>query len=197
MKRADLEALGLEKETIDKIMALHGADIEAKKKEYNSLNDKLTEANNQLNEAQEKLKDVDSKDETINTLQKQMEDYIKAENERKAKEEADRKDRELTEKITALFEGKEFTSDYVRNGLIADIKGQHAQDSTVGLKEIFENLTKDKEGIFKNPQHEKLNIPPTSGNSPTFTREDIKKMSTDEINKNWDAIKETLKQGGN
>lgn len=102
MKRADLESLGLEKETIDKIMALHGADIEAKKKEYNSLNDKLEEANKQLSDAQEKLKDADSKDEAINTLQKQMEDYIKAENERKAKEESDQKDRELTEKITAL-----------------------------------------------------------------------------------------------
>lgn len=163
MKRADLEALGIEKDTIDKIMSMHGADIEAKKREYSSLNDKLTEANKQLNDAQEKLKDVDSKDETINKLQKQMEDYIKAENERKAKEEADQKDRELTEKITALFGDKEFTSDYVRNGIIADIKAKHAEDSTTGLKEIFENLTKDKEGIFKNPQHEKIKLPGAGG----------------------------------
>lgn len=160
MKRADLEALGIDKENIDKIMDMHGADIEAKKREIKEAEGKLEEANKQLNDANEKLKDLDGKDEVINKLQKEMEDYINAENARKEKEKAEQADRELTEKITAVFpEGKEFTSDYVRNGIISDIKARMAEDSTLGVKEIFESLTKDKEGIFKNPQQQKLTIP--------------------------------------
>ena len=37
MKRADLEALGLEKDVVDKVMAMNGDDIEALKSENKSL----------------------------------------------------------------------------------------------------------------------------------------------------------------
>lgn len=68
----------------------------------------------------------------------------------KAEAEKAAADKELTDKITALFPtDKEFTSDYVKNGLIADIKAKFAEDSTKGLEAYFTELTKDKEGIFK------------------------------------------------
>ena len=59
----------------------------------------------------------------------------------------------MTEAITAVFGDKEFTSDYVRNGIIADMKTEiaKAENKGKGYAEIFESLTKDKEGIFANP----------------------------------------------
>lgn len=160
MKRADLEALNLEKEAIDKIMDMNGADIEAKKAEINTLKTQLKESKESISELNEKLKDVDSKDETIGNLKKQIDDMVQAEKDREENERKKKADDELTERIVSAFpEGVEFTSDYAKNGVIADIKSALKEDATLGVKEIFESLTKDKEGIFKNKQHEKLKIP--------------------------------------
>lgn len=166
MKRADLEALNLEKEVIDKIMDMNGADIEAKKAEINTLKTQLKESRESVSELNEKLKDVDSKDEAIENLKKQIDDMVQAEKDREENERKKKADDELTERIVSAFpEGVEFTSDYAKNGVIADIKSALKEDATLGVKEIFESLTKDKEGIFKNKQHEKLKIPGTDSNT--------------------------------
>lgn len=73
-----------------------------------------------------------------------------------AKEEAAKKeaeDKALTDAITASFGEKKFTSDYVRNGIIADMKVEIAkpENKGKGYAELFEAITKDKEGIFANP----------------------------------------------
>lgn len=166
MKRADLEALNLEKEAIDKIMDMNGADIEAKKAEINTLKTQLKESKESVSELNEKLKDVDSKDEAIENLKKQIDDMVQAEKDREENERKKKADDELTERIVSAFpEGVEFTSDYAKNGVIADIKSALKEDATLGVKEIFESLTKDKEGIFKNKQHEKLKIPGIDSNA--------------------------------
>lgn len=162
MNRKELEAMGISAENIQKIMDMHQKATESKKTEIENLKTQLKEANDNLAEVNEKLKDVESKDETIADLKKQIADRVQADKDREEREKAEKADRELTDKIVAVFpEGTEFTSDYVRNGIIADIKKQMAEDSTKGAKEIFESLTKDKDGIFKNPQQQKLNIPGT------------------------------------
>ena len=73
-----------------------------------------------------------------------------------AKEDAAKKeaeDKALTDAITAVFGEKKFTSDYVRNGIIADMKVEIAkpENKGKGYAELFEAITKDKEGIFANP----------------------------------------------
>lgn len=194
MKREELEKFNLTKEVVDEIMQMNGDDIEnskkESKKEIDTLREQLKTVNGSLADVQEKLKDVDSKDETINKLQKQMEDYINAENVRKEKEKAEKADRELTERISAVFPtDKEFTSEYVRNGIISDIKAKMKEDNTLGVKEIFESLTTDKEGIFKNAQQQRLNIPSVDvGDGSSITKDDLKRMTPEEINKNWKAI---------
>lgn len=66
------------------------------------------------------------------------------------KEKAEREDKELTDAITAVFGDKKFTSDYVRNGIITDMKTEIAkpENKGKGYGELFDALTKDKEGIF-------------------------------------------------
>lgn len=76
---------------------------------------------------------------------------LKADIETKEQQEkADREDKELTDAITAVFGDKQFTSDYVRNGIIADMKAEIAkpENKGKGYGELFEAITKDKEGIF-------------------------------------------------
>ena len=59
----------------------------------------------------------------------------------------------MTDAITAVFGDKKFTSDYVKKGIIADMKEEIAkpENKGKGYSEIFEALTKDKNGIFANP----------------------------------------------
>ena len=161
MNKADLVELGLNDEQINKIRAINGADIENAKKE---LKTQLEEKEKAISDLSEQVKTLEGDSEQVKTLQEKVEAFEKAEKERVENEKKAKADQELTEKITEVIGDKEFTSDYVKNGLIADIKAQHEQDNTVGLKDIFENLTKDKEGIFKNPQQERLNLPPNGNN---------------------------------
>lgn len=62
-------------------------------------------------------------------------------------------DQALTDAIVATFGDKKFTSDYVRNGIIADMKTEIAkpENKGKGYDAILEGITKDKEGIFANP----------------------------------------------
>ena len=187
MKRAELKALELSDEVIDKIMKMNGADIEAEKEKRKDIQEKLDNANTQLSDANEKLKGLDGKDDTIKDLQEKVQKYVDAEKQRKEQEQ----ENAFTQSILdALPQDREFTSDYVKNGIIADIKAKINTDKTLGVKEVFEELTKDKEGIFKNKQQQKIDIPGanTDGNTK-FTREEIERMTPDEINKNWADIK--------
>lgn len=104
----------------------------------------------QLNKDIQALKDsnasADDYRKKFEDLQKQIEDDRNA-------AEAKKADDELTNAITSVFGDKKFTSDYVKNGLIADMKSEIAkpENKGKGYKEIFESLTKDKDGIFQNP----------------------------------------------
>ena len=52
-----------------------------------------------------------------------------------------------------MFEGKTFTSEYARNGLLNDIKSglNKPENKGKGIQDLFDELTKDKTDIFTNP----------------------------------------------
>lgn len=163
MTRDDLKELGLEKEQIDKIMKKNGEDIEHAKSEKDKIiSDKdkeLKEKNDTISELNKTIENSKDNAETIKNLQKSVQKYKDAEKERERLAREKQADDELNSKIEEVFGDKKFTSDYVRRGLLQDIKDRHAEDSTLGLKDIFEELTKDKEGIFVNEQQYRINLP--------------------------------------
>ena len=153
MKTDFLKSLELSDEVIQKILAENGKDIEKEKEKTKEALDKnktLTEniekLNNDITELQNSNASTEDFKKKFEDLQKKIEDDEKA-----AKAAAD--DKALTDAITAVFGDKKFTSDYVRNGIIADMKTEiaKAENKGKGYAEIFESLTKDKEGIFANP----------------------------------------------
>ena len=95
-------------------------------------------------------------------MQKKIADYEQAEKDKIENETRLTAEKALTDKILETFGDKQFTSDYVKNGLIADIKAQLQNDSTIGIDKAFDTLTKDKAGIFVNP-NEPIKIPPAGG----------------------------------
>lgn len=160
MKREFLTELGLEKDVVDKIMSENGADIENAKKSVAGLQDELKEKEKTIADLTETIKGFESTDDTVKELQGKIEEYEKAEKERKQAEKDREQDAILTQNILEVIGEKQFVNDYTKDSIIAQVKSELAkvENKGKGASEIFETLTKDVEGIFKNPQQEQLVI---------------------------------------
>lgn len=151
MKREEL--VDLTDEQKDLVMSLYGKaitkkdkEVESSKKEIEELKEKLSTYETKINEFNENAKDnADWK-----TKYEELQTSIK---EQEAKQKAEEEDKILTENINSLFEGKTFTSDYARTGLLNDIKNglNKPENKGKGIQDLFDELTKDKTDIFTNP----------------------------------------------
>ena len=141
--REFLKGLDLDSELIDTIMAEHGKLVTKDKEELQTLK-------NQLKELKQNSKNADE-------LQSKYNELVKENEEREAKQKAEEEDKILTDNINALFEGKTFTSEYARNGLLNDIKNglNKPENKGKGIQDLFNELTKDKDDIFTNPNQQK------------------------------------------
>lgn len=151
MKREDLAELT--EEQIEKVMSLYGKAIKKKDEEVEKLTnskkeleDKVATYETKINEFNENAKD----DAEWKLKYEELQTSIK---EQEAKKKAEEEDKILTESINALFEGKVFTSEYARTGLLNDIKEglNKPENKGKGIQELFDELTKDKNGIFTSP----------------------------------------------
>jgi len=151
MKRDDL--VDFTDEQKDLVMSLYGKAITKKDKEIETLNsskkeleEKVTTYETKINEFNESAKDNADwklKYEELQTSIKEQE----------AKQKAEEEDKILTNNINTLFEGKTFTSEYARSGLLNDIKNglNKPENKGKGIQDLFEELTKNKTDIFTNP----------------------------------------------
>ena len=153
--REFLKGLELDKETIDTIMAEHGKLITEAK-------EKTQDLENKVKSYETKIDELSSKAETNTKVQEELDNLKKsiAENEAKAKAKAE--DEILTKNITSAFGDKKFVNDYTKNAIVNDIKTALKDNNNAGksAKDLFEELTKDKEGIFDNP-NKGVSTPPT------------------------------------
>ena len=153
--REFLKGLELDKETIDTIMAEHGKLITEAK-------EKTQDLENKVKDYETKIGELSSKAETNTKVQEELDNLKKsiAENEAKAKAKAE--DEILTKNITSAFGDKKFVNDYTKNAIVNDIKTALKDSNNAGksAKDLFEELTKDKEGIFDNP-NKGVSTPPT------------------------------------
>lgn len=137
--REFLKGLDLDSELIDTIMAEHGKLVTKDKEELQTLKSQMKELKENSKNAEE--------------LQSKYDELVKANEEREAKQKAEEEDKILTDNINALFEGKTFTSEYARQGLLNDIKSglNKPENKGKGIQDLFDELTKDKTDIFTNP----------------------------------------------
>ena len=129
------------------------------------------------------------KDQTIANLEKaggdakkvaeELEKYKQAEAERKKAEKEAETDQILTAAAEQALEGKEFINDPTRAHYVAALKQAIADPANKGKSptKLFEAMTKDADGIFKNPQQEPLKIPKVDNHQgKPMTREEIDKI---------------------
>jgi DNA repair exonuclease SbcCD ATPase subunit len=151
MKREDLEFL--ENEQIDKVMALYGKAITKKDKEIETLKSNKEELENKVTTYETKINEFNESSKDNADWKSKYEELQTSIKEQEAKKKAEEEDKILTDNINALFEGKKFTSDYARNGLLNDIKNglNKPENKGKGIQDLFNELTKDKTDIFTNP----------------------------------------------
>ena len=144
------------------------------------------------------------KDETISNLEKakgdsaavqaELEKYKQAEAERAKQEKEAQMDAILTQTAESALEGREFVNEYTRAHFLGELKKAIQDPANKGKKpaDLFAGMTKDVDGIFRNPQHEPLKIAgvtksDTSGN---MTKDQI--MSIKDASERQAAIAEHL-----
>ena len=154
MNREFLKNAGVPEDQIDKIMAEHGKDIQAEKDKTAKAQSDLAERDKtietyktQVEQLEKKAGDNSDIQAELDKLKKQIADEKKAAEEKAA-------DETLTNTIkAALPQDKKFVNEYTEQAMISQIKAELAKPENrgKGVNEIFTTLTKDKEGIFSNP----------------------------------------------
>ena len=163
MNREFLKNAGVPDETIDKIMAEYGKDIQAEKDKAAKATNDLTEANKTIETYKSQVTELQKKagdNADVAKQLKELQDKI-AEEKRLADEKA--ADEQLTALIKETFpKDKKFVNEYTEAAYISQIKAEmnKAENKGKGIAEIFTALTKDKADIFANPNQ--------IGNMPGF-----------------------------
>lgn len=154
--REFLKGLELDQETIDTIMAEYGKNVTKDKEE-------LQKNKEELQSLKGKIKDLEESSKSDEDFKKKYEALSKEIEDQKAQEEADRKEKTMIKNIETAIGDKKFINDYTKNAIINEIKNALTNEANVGKStaDIFEELTKDKEGIFENPNKPK-EIPPVN-----------------------------------
>lgn len=155
MRREDLDFL--EGEQIDKVMALYGKSITKKDKEIETLTDSNKELEEKVATYETKINEFNESAKDNADWKTKFEELQTSIKEREEKKKAEEQDKILTDNINALFEGKTFTSEYARSGLLNDIKKElnNPSNKGKGIQDLFDELTKDKTDIFTNPNQMK------------------------------------------
>lgn len=218
MERKELEAKGLTPEQIEFIMAENGKDIKAEQTKAKTmlttaiaeavkpLNDQIETLAIQAGEYQEVIKNSNGVDEEA---KKQMEELQKTHTQA-LKEAKQSHEAELT-KLRREAETREFFSSLNRKFITPETQRAFEQRVNEALSDkinegksrsdIFTALTKGEDGkertdIFVPDTTAKPNgtggTGDLSGGGGMYTMEQIRGMTPDQINKNWDNIKKVI-----
>lgn len=168
----------LSKEEIKAILAEHGKSV---KTETEKVESKYKEDIEKYKTTIEDLKgqiEKAPKSEELENLKQKITDFEAKETARIEQEKAQKAEQTLNNNILAVFGDKKFSSEYAKNGLLSDIKTamKKEENQGKGIKDLFDELTKDKPGIFENPNQIK-DMTPMGDIDNTVSKETFDKMS--------------------
>ena len=110
----------------------------------------------------EQLDVKDSKDnEAIAKLEEQIQKLNQTILDRDRQAEEKVKEEKLNKDINEVIKDKQFVNDFTKTAIINEIKNGLKTNDNANIKDLFDELVKDKEGIFVNPNAPK-DIPSTN-----------------------------------
>jgi DNA-binding transcriptional MerR regulator len=166
MKTEFLKNLGIEEDTIKKIMAENGKDVEAEKAKITAAQSELAATKEKLTTYEteiSKLKETSADTEKLNAKIAELE---KSAADRKAADEKAAADKALADRFGVVASERKFVNDLTKNGIMAEFSAAIADKANTGKadKDILDGLLKDREGILANP-NPGVNIPGINNNS--------------------------------
>ena len=195
LTRRSLKAMGIEDEKIDEIIAAHAETVDALKEQrdnYKAKADELAEVQQKLDEANETIK-ANGSDAWKVKYDAIKEEYEKYKSDMSAKETTRAKQAAYREVLKAAGVSEKRIDSIIK---VSDIDSVELDES--GKIKEADKLTESIKNewadfiVSTNTQGANTATPPTNSKK-SFSREDIDKMSPDEINKNWETIKNSLK----
>lgn len=175
MKREEVRELlpEISDEILGKLLDINSRDIGKAKGDADKYKAELESLKQQITEKDEAISKLEAASGDADKVREELERYKKADADRIAKEKADEEDRILTEAVTTAIGDKEFVNEMTKNGYIAEVKKALADPANKGkgAAELFDAMTKDVEGIFKNPQQTPVTVPSANGGN-LFSNDD-------------------------
>lgn len=173
------DGVKLEKEIIDSIMAEHGKSVSADKSEIDDLKNQVSDKDKEIENYKSTIDNFESKVQKTQEIQDEL-DSLKDKMAKAEQDKADsEKDKILTSNIESVYGDKKFVNEYTKNHVTKEIKEALKDPNNLGksAKDIFEELTKDQEGIFVNP-NAPIDMPNQNPNINTqVTKDAFNKMN--------------------
>lgn len=125
------------------------------------VSERLARLKNDLSQRDETIKKLEEASGDIEATREELRRYKEEEAARKKAEEEAETDRILTEEAEQALDGIEFVNEFTRNHFVAELKKAIADPANKGkgAAKLFEEMTKDMDHIFRNPQLEPLKLP--------------------------------------
>ena len=152
MTRDDIKKL-FDSATDDQIKALldiNSADIGKAKKGSDDLSAQLKTAQDDLAAAKTTIGELEKSKGDTTALQAEIDKYKTAEEKRANDEKTAAARAEISGRFDKALGDRKFAHEYIRNGVLSDFEKALADEKNKGKgdAEIFDALTKDKDGIF-------------------------------------------------
>lgn len=124
--------------------------------EYNKKTERLAQLEEQNSTLTEQVGNLEGQGEEIEKLRSQVEEFKLAENEQKEKEAEALKRESFKVVFDAAVGNREFANDLIRDSIFNRV---YETSDVSNAKEKLEELTKDVNGVWKNPQQESNKMP--------------------------------------
>lgn len=144
-----------------KLADLSGGEYVAKGK-YDA---DVKKAKDDLKTAKDTIATLEAAKGDTDALQAELDKYKQADEARQKAEQEAAAHKAMEDRFNAVLGDKQFANDLVRNGTMDAFSRALNDPANTGKgdKELFEALTKDAAGIWKNPQQETVKVPGVTG----------------------------------
>lgn len=125
----------------------------------------VKKAKEDLKNAKETIATLEANKGDTDALQAELDKYKQADEARQKAEQEAAEHAALVERFGKVKGDREFSSEYAENGLLDAFSRALNDPANTGKgdKELFDALTKDAAGIWKNPQQEPVKVPGVTG----------------------------------
>ena len=151
MKREEL--VDFTDEQKDLVMSLYGKEITKKDKDIDTLKGEKKLLEDKINTYETKIKEFNETANENAEWKAKYEELQTSITEQTAKQKAKEEDDILTNNINAVFGDKKFVNEFTKNAIMNEIKTALKDANNMGksAKDLFEEITNGKDGIFENP----------------------------------------------